>query len=118
MISIAALSLRPNLPSVCASSPRLIVARRAGVSRLNSISKMNFAGLGAWLIRKVMRDKRVEEAAQLLKNLQEGGAQLIACQMSMDVMGIRHEELIDGVELGGVAAFLSEAQQSATTLFI
>ena len=90
----------------------------AGVSRLNSISKMNFAGLGAWLIRKVMRDKRVEEAAQLLKNLQEGGAQLIACQMSMDVMGIRHEELIDGVELGGVAAFLNEAQQSATTLFI
>ena len=90
----------------------------AGVGRLNSISKMNFAGLGAWLIRKVMRDKRVEEAAQLLKNLQEGGAQLIACQMSMDVMGIRHEELIDGVELGGVAAFLSEAQQSATTLFI
>jgi len=90
----------------------------AGVGRLNSISKMNFAGMGAWLIRKVMRDKRVEEAAQLLKNLQEGGAQLIACQMSMDVMGIRHEELIDGVELGGVAAFLDEAHQSATTLFI
>lgn len=90
----------------------------AGVSRLNSISKMNFGGMGAWLIRKVMRDKRVEEAAQLLKNLQEGSAQLIACQMSMDVMGIRHEELIDGVELGGVAAFLDEAHQSATTLFI
>ena len=89
-----------------------------GVGRLNSISKMNFAGMGAWLIRKVMRDKRVEEAAQLLKNLQEGGAQLIACQMSMDVMGIRHEELIDGVELGGVTAFLDEAHQSATTLFI
>ena len=90
----------------------------AGVSRLNSISKMNFAGMGAWLIRKVMRDKRVEEAAQLLKNLQDGGAQLIACQMSMDVMGIRHEEMIDGVELGGVAAFLDEAHQSAVTLFI
>ena len=90
----------------------------AGASRLNSISKMNFAGMGAWLIRKVMRDKRVEEAAQLLKNLQEGGAQLIACQMSMDVMGIRREEMIDGVELGGVAAFLDEAHQSAVTLFI
>ena len=90
----------------------------AGVSRLNSISKMNYGGMGAWLIRKVMRDKRVEEAAQLLKNLQEGGAQLIACQMSMDVMGIRHEEMIDGVEIGGVAAFLGEAHQSAVTLFI
>lgn len=73
--------------------------------------------MGAWLIRKVMRDKRVEEAAQLL-NLQQGGAQLIACQMSVDVMGIRREEMIDGVELGGVAAFLGEAHQSALTLFI
>ena len=90
----------------------------AGASRLNSISKMNLTGMGAWLTWKVMRDKRVEEAAQLLKNLQEGGAQLIACQMSMDVMGIRQEELIDGVELGGVAAFLGEAQESGTTLFI
>ena len=90
----------------------------AGVSRLNSISKMNFGGMGAWLIRKVMRDKRVEEAAQLLKNLQEGGAHMIACQMSMDVMGIRSEELIDGVEIGGVASFLDEAHQSGVTLFI
>ena len=90
----------------------------AGVSKLNSISKMNFAGFGAKLIRKVMRDKHVDDAASLLDNLVKGGAQLIACQMSMDVMGIRHEELIDGVEIGGVAAFLSEAQESSTTLFI
>lgn len=65
----------------------------------------------------MMRDKRVEEAAQLLKNLQEGGAQMIACQMSMDVMGIRSEELIDGVEIG-VAALLDEVHQSGVTLFI
>lgn len=90
----------------------------AGVSKLNSISKMNFGGFGAKLIRKVMRDKRVDDASTLLQNLVDGGAQLIACQMSMDVMGIRHEELIDGVELGGVAAFLGEAHESATTLFI
>lgn len=90
----------------------------AGVNKLNSISKMNFAGFGAPLIRKVMRDKGVETPAALLQNLIAGGAQLIACNMSMDVMGIRHEELIDGVELGGVAAFLGEAAESATTLFI
>lgn len=90
----------------------------AGVSKLNSISKMNFAGFGAPLIRKVMRDKGVETPAALLQNLKDCGAQLIACNMSMDVMGIRHEELIDGVELGGVAAFLGEAAESATTLFI
>jgi tRNA 2-thiouridine synthesizing protein A len=60
----------------------------------------------------------VAKPTELLGELVKGGAQIIACQMSMDVMGIRHEELIDGVELGGVAAFLAEAQDSATTLFI
>ena len=89
-----------------------------GVERLNSISKMNFAGFGAKLIRKVMRDKGVDLPAKLLKDLVDGGAQLIACQMSMDVMGIHREELIDGVELGGVATFLGEASESATSLFI
>lgn len=90
----------------------------AGTDKLNSISKMNFAGMGAKLIRTVMRQKGVETPTALLKGLVEGGAQLIACNMSMDVMGIRKEELIDGVELGGVAAFLGEAAESGTTLFI
>lgn len=90
----------------------------SGVAHLDSLSKMNNAGLGVKLMRKVMRDKRVESPAALLASLVEGGAQLIACQMSMDVMGIHAEELIDGVEIGGVAAFLGEAQESGTTLFI
>jgi NADPH-dependent 2,4-dienoyl-CoA reductase/sulfur reductase-like enzyme/peroxiredoxin family protein/rhodanese-related sulfurtransferase/TusA-related sulfurtransferase len=89
-----------------------------GAGRLNSLSKLNFAGLGAPLMKHVMAAKNVAKPAELLGNLIEGGAQLIACQMSMEVMGIRHEELIDGVELGGVAAFLAEAQESGTTLFI
>lgn len=90
----------------------------SGVSHLDSLSKMNNAGLGVKLMRKVMRDKGVATPAALLADLVAGGAQLIACQMSMDVMGIHHEELIDGVEIGGVAAFLGEAQESGTTLFI
>lgn len=89
-----------------------------GAGRLNSLSKMNFAGFGAPLMKHVMASKNVAKPADLLGELIKGGAQLIACQMSMDVMGIAHEELIDGVELGGVAAFLSEAQESSTTLFI
>jgi NADPH-dependent 2,4-dienoyl-CoA reductase/sulfur reductase-like enzyme/peroxiredoxin family protein/TusA-related sulfurtransferase/rhodanese-related sulfurtransferase len=89
-----------------------------GAARLNSISKMNFAGIGARMMKMVMRDKRVDTPADLLQSLIAGGAQIIACQMSMDVMGIREEELIRGVELGGVAAFLAEAQESGTTLFI
>jgi NADPH-dependent 2,4-dienoyl-CoA reductase/sulfur reductase-like enzyme/peroxiredoxin family protein/TusA-related sulfurtransferase/rhodanese-related sulfurtransferase len=89
-----------------------------GAGRLNSVSKLNFGGAGAWLMKSVMRGKRVEEPGALLAGLIEGGAQIIACQMSMDVMGIRKEELIDGVEIGGVAAFIDEAQESGTTLFI
>lgn len=89
-----------------------------GVERLDSISRMNFGGLGARLIRKVMQDKQVDLPAKLLCDLAAGGAQLIACRMSMDVMGIRPEELIDGVELGGVATFLGEARDSTTSLFI
>ena len=85
---------------------------------LNTISKMDMHGLGAKMIRKVMHDKGVETPGNLLHNLVDGGAQLIACQMSMDVMGIQKEELIDGVEIGGVAAFLGEAGESGTTLFI
>jgi len=85
---------------------------------LNTISKMDMHGLGAKMIRKVMHDKGVETPGNLLHSLVEGGAQLIACQMSMDVMGIQKEELIDGVDIGGVAAFLGEAGESGTTLFI
>jgi NADPH-dependent 2,4-dienoyl-CoA reductase/sulfur reductase-like enzyme/peroxiredoxin family protein/TusA-related sulfurtransferase/rhodanese-related sulfurtransferase len=88
------------------------------VGHLNTISKMDMHGMGAKMIRKVMHDKGVETPSNLLKNLVEGGASLIACQMSMDVMGIQKEELIDGVEIGGVAAFLGEAGESGTTLFI
>jgi len=88
------------------------------VEHLNTISKMDMHGMGAKMIRKVMHDKGVETPSNLLKSLVEGGANLIACQMSMDVMGIQKEELIDGVEIGGVAAFLGEAGESGTTLFI
>ncbi|MDD4929219.1 MAG: FAD-dependent oxidoreductase [Gallionella sp.] len=89
-----------------------------GIDHLNSISKMDMHGLGAKMIRHVMHDKGVETPGHLLQSLIDGGAQLIACQMSMDVMGIVQAELIDGVEIGGVAAFLGEASESGTTLFI
>ncbi|MBS1180780.1 MAG: tRNA 2-thiouridine synthesizing protein [Proteobacteria bacterium] len=89
-----------------------------GAARLNRLSNMNFAGLGGRLMRKMMGDKHVDTPASLLASLVDGGASLVACQMSMDVMGIRREELIDGVEIGGVATFLGQAQTSATTLFI
>ena len=65
-----------------------------------------------------MRKKNVSSLPELIESARQGGARLIACSMSMDVMGLKLEELMDGVEVGGVAAFLGAADQSGTTLFI
>ena len=82
------------------------------------LSRMNMAGMGAKMIRRVMKGKNVQSLEGLMKTAMENGVRLVACQMSMDVMGIAREELIDGVEVGGVATFLGAAELSDTTLFI
>jgi len=82
------------------------------------LSNLNMLGMGTAMMKHVMRKKRVESLPELMAAAWAGGAKLVACTMSMDVMGIRREELVDGVELGGVAAFLGEADQSGVTLFI
>ena len=75
-------------------------------------------GAGAKLIRKIMKDNRVDSLESLMEQALAGGVKMIACNMSMDLMGIREEELIDGIELGGVAAYLGEAEMADTNLFI
>ncbi len=82
------------------------------------VSKMNFFGIGAKMLRAMMKQKQVaslEELAQMARDL---GVKIIACQMAMDVMGVKPEELWEGIEVGGVAAFLAEATKSKVTLFI
>jgi peroxiredoxin family protein len=79
---------------------------------------MNFAGIGPRLFRYMMGKKNVEPLPSLIEMAQEMGIKIIACQMSMDVMGIKKEDLLDGIEVGGVAAFLSDSFSSNTTLFI
>lgn len=81
-------------------------------------SKMNFAGIGPKLFVYMMGKKNIEPLHSLIDMAVEGGLRIIACQMSMDVMGIKKEDLIDGVEVGGVAAFLQSSYKSNTTLFI
>ena len=83
-----------------------------------ALSKMNFGGMGTAMMKKVMADKNVSSLPELIKSAQEAGVRFIACTMSMDVMGIKQEELIDGVETGGVAAFLESAGKSRVNLFI
>ena len=89
----------------------------AGISRL-TLSKMHMAGMGTAMMKYVMKSKKVDSAAQLLAQAQAAGIHIVACSMSLDVMGLKPGELIDGVEIGGVAAFLEESSRSNATLFI
>lgn len=87
-------------------------------SKKLGLSRMNMRGIGAKMIRSIMKKKGVASLEELINNALEHGVRLVACQMSMDVMGIHKEELIDGVELGGVATFLGSSEQSDMSLFI
>jgi len=82
------------------------------------LSTMNMAGMGPSMIKKVMEDHQVPSLPELMQSAHADGARLIGCTMTMDLLGIAESDLIDGIELGGVATFLGEAQKSGTTLFI
>lgn len=88
-----------------------------GVSKLK-LSKMNMGGMGTAMMRKVMKDKNIDSLEDLIKKAMKSGIRMIACTMSMDVMGITKEELIDGVELAGVGTYLGHAEESDVNLFI
>ncbi len=82
------------------------------------LSKMNMMGMGTNMMKYVMRKKNVKFLPELIASAKELGVRFVACSMSMDVMGIKKEELIDGVEVGGVATLLDAADRSNMTLFI
>lgn len=82
------------------------------------LSKMNMAGMGTALLKKIMNDKNVDSLETLMKTAMANGVRLVACTMSMDIMGITKDELIDGVEFGGVASYLGDAEEGNVNLFI
>lgn len=82
------------------------------------LSNLNFGGWGATLMKYVMANKHLPNLPGLLASAKAQNIRLVACTMSMEAMGIRKEELIDGVELGGVADYLAKAESSGTNLFI
>jgi len=88
-----------------------------GVSKL-TLSKMNMGGMGTWMMKNVMKQKNVNTLEELVKMAQQQGVRLIACTMTMGIMGLHKEELLDGIEEGGVAAFIGDADRSNMTLFI
>jgi len=88
-----------------------------GQSKL-TLSKMNMGGMGTAMMKKVMKDKNVDSLQDLIKQAMFNGVKIVACTMSMDIMGITKEEIIDGVEFAGVAAYLGDAEESNVNLFI
>jgi NADPH-dependent 2,4-dienoyl-CoA reductase/sulfur reductase-like enzyme/peroxiredoxin family protein/rhodanese-related sulfurtransferase/TusA-related sulfurtransferase len=83
-----------------------------------SLSKMNMMGMGAAMIKHVMKINNVDSVEKLIDHAIRSGVKIIACQMSMELMGIKKEELINGVDIGGVATYLGAAEFSDTNLFI
>ncbi|WP_434284017.1 DsrE/DsrF/DrsH-like family protein [Clostridium botulinum] len=87
-------------------------------SKKLKLSKMNMMGMGSKMIRKVMKNKNISSLEELIQSAIDSGINIVACQMSMDVMGIKEEELIDGVNIGGVGYYLGEAEDANVNLFI
>ena len=82
------------------------------------LSNLNMLGGGTAMMKKIMRDNKVPSLPDLIGSARASGVRLVACTMTMDLLGIREEDLIDGVEFGGVAMFLGEASESNGTFFI
>jgi peroxiredoxin family protein/TusA-related sulfurtransferase/rhodanese-related sulfurtransferase len=82
------------------------------------LSQMHMAGAGTAMIKGVMKKHNVNTLPQLMQSAKENGARMIACTMTMDLLGMAPSDLIDDIEFGGVASFLGEAAESHTTLFI
>lgn len=82
------------------------------------LSKMNMGGMGARMMRYIMNKKNIDSLESLRTQAIQNGVEFIACQMSMDVMGVKREELLDHVTIGGVATYMNRAEQANVNLFI
>ena len=82
------------------------------------LSQMNYFGTGASIIRKLMKDHEITSLEEFIEMSQEFGVKMTVCDMSRELLGIKDEELVDGLEFGGVAAFMGDASRAKVTLFI
>ena len=81
-------------------------------------SRMNMAGIGPLFFKHLMHQRNIESLPGMIALVQELGVKMIACETSMGVMGVRRDELLDGISYGGVATYLEDAARSKITLFI
>ncbi|WP_223590259.1 DsrE/DsrF/DrsH-like family protein [Neobacillus bataviensis] len=82
------------------------------------LSKMNFAGFGPKMIKDIMKKHNAMSLPQLIEMAQEQDVKLVACTMTMDLLGLKEEELLDDIEYAGVAAYLADAEEGNVNLFI
>lgn len=82
------------------------------------LSRMNIGGAGPRLMKRAMRHANVMSLPQLIAEAREQGVKMVACTMSMDVMGLTKDDLVDGVEYAGVASYLGDADQANVNLFV
>lgn len=87
-------------------------------SKKLTLSKMHMAGMGTAMIKGIMKQKHVSPLEDLMQSALDNGVVIEACQMSMDLMGIQKEELIDGIDIVGVATFIHASDESNATIFI
>jgi len=87
-------------------------------SKKLKLSKMNMMGLGGKMIKRVMNNKNISSLEDLIKMAIDSGVEVVACSMTMDLMGLKQEELLDGIKIGGVGYYLGEAEESNVNLFI
>jgi peroxiredoxin family protein len=81
-------------------------------------SRMNMGGLGPPFFKYLMQQRNVESLPDMVALARELGVRMVACEMSMGVMGVTREELIEGIDYGGVAVYLADAARSKITLFV
>ncbi len=84
------------------------------------LSKMNMCGMGTTMLKSLMKKKNIASLEEMLKTAGELGVDINICEMSMDLMGFKKEEMIDypNMNICGVATFLADAEESKTQLFI
>ncbi len=97
---------------------KMMAVMSPGSSRGLPVSQMNYFGVGAKMLRSMMKERNVSSLEDMISLARELGVRMIACEMSRDVMGIKESELVGGLECGGVATFLADSLKARTSLFI
>jgi peroxiredoxin family protein len=97
---------------------RMFAAMTPSGTQAMGVSKLNFGGMGAVMLRRMMKRNQIASLEELMELGREMGIRTIACTMSMDVLGVTAEDLVEGIEYGGVGAYLGDAARSRVTLFI